>query len=71
MTWGELFPKWVHEHPEITVRLQNAAIPLMEESGEKHEIYPKYVVLEFGQIVFKKTKGGTMKRLFMKLLMKE
>ncbi|MDH2926406.1 phenolic acid decarboxylase [Lonepinella koalarum] len=51
------FPKWVHEHPEITVRYQNDFIPLMEESREKYETYPKYVVPEFADITFMKNEG--------------
>lgn len=38
------FPKWVHEHPEITVCYQNDYIDVMKESREKYETYPKYVV---------------------------
>ncbi|WP_439234491.1 phenolic acid decarboxylase [Lonepinella koalarum] len=51
------FPKWVHEHPEITVRYQNDFIPLMEESREKYETYPKYVVPEFADITFMRNEG--------------
>lgn len=51
------FPKWVHEHPEITVRYQNDFIPLMEESRLKYETYPKYVVPEFADITFFKNEG--------------
>ncbi|WP_455647954.1 phenolic acid decarboxylase, partial [Lonepinella koalarum] len=50
-------PKWVHEHPEITVRYQNDFIPLMEESREKYETYPKYVVPEFADITFMRNEG--------------
>ena len=46
------FPKWVHEHPEITVCFQNDHIPLMEESRQKYETYPKYVVPEFATITY-------------------
>ena len=46
------FPKWVHEHPEITVCYQNDFIGVMEESRLKYETYPKYVVPEFGKIFF-------------------
>lgn len=46
------FPKWVHEHPEITVCFQNEHISLMEESREKYETYPKYVVPEFAKITY-------------------
>lgn len=45
------FPKWVHEHPEITVCYQNEHIDLMEESRIKHETYPQYVVAEFATII--------------------
>lgn len=48
------FPKWVHEHPEITVCFQNDFIPLMEESRLKYDTYPKYVVPEFSTITYKK-----------------
>lgn len=51
------FPKWVHEHPEITVCFQNDFIPLMEESREKYETYPKYVVPEFAEITYFKNEG--------------
>ena len=51
------FPKWVHEHPEITVCYQNDFIGVMEESRLKYETYPKYVVPEFGKIFFKKNEG--------------
>ncbi len=46
------FPKWVHEHPEVTVTYQNEHIDLMEESREKYETYPKYVVPEFAIITY-------------------
>lgn len=51
------FPKWVHEHPEITVCFQNDHIALMEESREKYETYPKYVVPEFADITYEKNEG--------------
>lgn len=51
------FPKWVHEHPEITVCYQNDHIDLMEESREKYETYPKYVVPEFADITNIKNEG--------------
>ena len=44
------FPKWVHDHPEITVCYQNEDIPLMEESRIKYETFPKLVVPEFVKI---------------------
>ncbi|WP_323807981.1 phenolic acid decarboxylase [Halarcobacter ebronensis] len=46
------FPKWVHEHPEITVCYQNEHIDLMEESRNKYETYPKYLVPEFATITY-------------------
>jgi len=51
------FPRWVHEHPEITVCYQNDYIPLMEESREKYETYPKDVVDEFATITYVKNVG--------------
>ncbi len=51
------FPKWVHEHPEITVCYQNDFITLMEESRLRYETYPKYVVPEFADITFYKNEG--------------
>ncbi|ANY13101.1 phenolic acid decarboxylase [Latilactobacillus curvatus] len=46
------FPKWVEEHPEITVTYQNDHIALMEESREKYETYPKMLVPEFATITY-------------------
>lgn len=57
------FPKWVHEHPEITVRYQNDFIPLMEESRLKYDTYPKYVVPEFADITYKKFVGVNNERV--------
>ena len=34
------FPKWVEEHPEITVTFQNEHIAEMEAAREKYETYP-------------------------------
>lgn len=51
------FPKWVHEHPEITVCFQNDFLPLMEESRLKYETYPKYVVPEFADITYAHNEG--------------
>lgn len=51
------FPKWVHERPEITVCYQNDFISVMEESRDKYETYPKYVVSEFATITFKRNEG--------------
>lgn len=45
------FPKWVEEHPEITVTYQNDHIALMEESREKYETYPKLLVLNSLQLL--------------------
>eukprot|EP01053_Blabericola_migrator_P007885 Blabericola_migrator_1__7884@NODE_4031_length_1369_cov_242_740399_g2484_i0_p1_GENE_NODE_4031_length_1369_cov_242_740399_g2484_i0NODE_4031_length_1369_cov_242_740399_g2484_i0_p1_ORF_typecomplete_len181_score22_05PA_decarbox/PF05870_11/1e47MoaF/PF10703_9/1_2e06MoaF_C/PF17409_2/4_3e05_NODE_4031_length_1369_cov_242_740399_g2484_i07431285 len=42
------FPKWVQDHPEITVCFQNDHIDLMHESRLKYETYPKYIVPESG-----------------------
>lgn len=57
------FPKWVHEHPEITVCFQNDFIPLMEESREKYETYPKYVVPEFATITYAKNEGANNEKV--------
>ena len=46
------FPKWVQDHPEITVCYQNDHIDLMHESREKYETYPKLVVPEFAKITY-------------------
>lgn len=46
------FPKWVEEHPEITVTYQNDHIDLMEASREKYDTYPKLVVPEFAKISY-------------------
>ena len=46
------FPKWVHEHPEITVTYQNEHIDRMLEAREKYPTYPKYVVPEFATITY-------------------
>jgi phenolic acid decarboxylase len=51
------FPKWVHEHPEITVCYQNDHIDLMEESRVKYDTYPKHVVPEFADITFSANEG--------------
>ena len=51
------FPKWVHEHPEITVCFQNDFIPLMEESRLKYETYPKFELYEFSRITYDKYVG--------------
>ncbi len=51
------YPKWVYEHPEITVCFQNDFIPLMEESREKYETYPKHIVSAFATIVYSKNEG--------------
>lgn len=46
------FPRWVHEHPEITVCFQNEHIDKMEAARVKYETYPKYVVPEFASITY-------------------
>jgi len=46
------FPKWVQDHPEITVTFQNEHIALMEASREKYATYPKLVVPEFATITY-------------------
>lgn len=46
------FPKWVQDHPEITVTYQNDHIDLMEESREKYDTYPKMVVPEFASMTY-------------------
>lgn len=46
------FPKWVHEHPEITVCYQNEHIEKMIEAREKYDTYPKYIVPEFAKITY-------------------
>lgn len=46
------FPKWVHEHPEITVCFQNDHIDRMIKAREAYETYPKYVVPEFAKISY-------------------
>ena len=46
------FPKWVEEHPEITVCYQNEHIDLMHESRLKYATYPKLVVSEFAKITY-------------------
>lgn len=46
------FPKWVEEHPEITVCFQNDYISLMEESREKYATYPKLLIPEFAKITY-------------------
>ena len=57
------FPKWVHEHPEITVCYQNDFIPLMEESRLKYDTYPKYVVPEFATITYMKQVGANNEKI--------
>lgn len=57
------FPKWVHEHPEITVCFQNDHIDLMKASRLKYETYPKYVVPEFANITFMKNEGVDNERV--------
>ena len=46
------FPKWVEEHPEITVTFLNEHIAEMEAAREKYETYPKLLVPEFATITY-------------------
>ncbi|OTN75588.1 phenolic acid decarboxylase PadC [Enterococcus sp. 8G7_MSG3316] len=46
------FPKWVEEHPEITVTFQNEHIAEMEAARETYDTYPKLVVPEFAAITY-------------------
>lgn len=46
------FPKWVEEHPEITVCYQNEHLDVMHESREKYATYPKLLVPEFANITY-------------------
>lgn len=46
------FPKWVEDHPEITVCYQNEHLDLMHESREKYATYPKLLVPEFAVITY-------------------
>lgn len=57
------FPKWVHEHPEITVCFQNDFIELMEASRLKYDTYPKHVVTEFADLTFIKNEGVNNERV--------
>nr|WP_263314397.1 phenolic acid decarboxylase [Mammaliicoccus sp. Marseille-Q6498] len=57
------FPKWVHEHPEITVCYQNDFIDVMEESREKYDTYPKYVVPEFAKITYVSQVGSNNEKV--------
>ena len=51
------FPKWVKEHPEITICYQNNFIDLMIASREKYGTYPKIIVAEFSKIIFAEKVG--------------
>jgi len=51
------FPRWVKEHPEITVCYQNDHIDLMHESRYKFETYPKELVSKMGEIIFTENAG--------------
>ncbi len=51
------FPNWVHKYPEITVCFQNDFIKLMEESRNKYDTYPKYIVNEYATITYLKNEG--------------
>ncbi|USS88616.1 phenolic acid decarboxylase [Fructilactobacillus hinvesii] len=58
-THGEIFfPKWVDEHPEITVCYQNDYLEQMHEAREKYSTYPKTVVSEFSTITVKRQRGS-------------
>jgi phenolic acid decarboxylase len=46
------FPRWVDEHPEITVTFQNEHLPEMEAARDKYETYPKLIVPEFAKITY-------------------
>lgn len=46
------FPKWVHEHPEITVCFQNEHLDEITAARDKYETYPKYLVPEFATISY-------------------
>lgn len=52
------FPKWVKEHPEITVCYQNDFVDLMIASREKYGTYPKVIVSEFSRIIFAEKVGA-------------
>lgn len=56
------FPKWVREHPDITVCFQNEHIDRMEEARAKYETYPKYVVPEFADITYAKNEERTTRK---------
>lgn len=64
------FPKWVEDHPEITVCYQNEHIDLMHESREKYETYPKLLVPEFATITYIKKPAKIMKKSLPKHLIK-
>ena len=51
------FPKWVKQHPEITVCFQNDFTDLMVESREKYGTYPKEIVAEFSKIILSERVG--------------
>lgn len=51
------FPKWVEDHPEITVTYQNEHLDLMTTSREKYATYPKLVVPEFAKITYQGAAG--------------
>ena len=46
------FPKWVQDHPEITVTYQNEHLDVMHAAREKYATYPKLVVPEFATITY-------------------
>jgi len=51
------FPKWVTEHPEITVCYQNDHLNLMIEARKKYDTYPKTLVSKMGKIIFAENAG--------------
>ena len=57
------FPKWVHEHPEITVCYQNDHLDLIEESRDKYDTYPKHLVSNMGDITYSKNVGTNNENL--------
>ncbi|WP_274706355.1 phenolic acid decarboxylase [Fructilactobacillus myrtifloralis] len=51
------FPKWVDEHPEVTVCFQNDHLQQVEEARDHYPTYPKQVVSEFSDIIVKRFRG--------------
>ncbi|WP_274705839.1 phenolic acid decarboxylase [Fructilactobacillus cliffordii] len=57
-THGEIFfPKWVDEHPKLTVCYQNDFIDKMHKARNQYPTYPKTVVSEFSTITFQQHRG--------------